>query len=275
MILDFLSSCVYLSSVLKKRLDVLLVERELVESRARAQALILAGEIQVNQRVVDKAGARVAADAQISIRPPLKYVSRGGLKLEGALDAFHIDVSNKVCVDVGASTGGFSDCLLQRGAARVYAIDVGYGQLAWQLRVDPRVRVVDRTNIRYFDALPETADLATIDVSFISLTLVLPAVKKLLPSNGEAMALIKPQFEAGREQVGKGGIVRDARIHRETIEKIVRHSQDNGWRVRGLCRSALKGAEGNVEFFAYLSLDSRLENFDVDRALKSLFEISA
>lgn len=247
----------------KKRLDVLLVERELVETRQRGQALILAGDVQVNGRVVDKAGTLVAADAAISIRAPLKYVSRGGLKLEGALEAFHLDVRDKTCADIGASTGGFTDCLLQRGAARVYAIDVGYGQLAWRLRTDPRVVVMDRVNVRHLESLPEPIDIATIDVSFISLRLVLPPVRALLQPRGEILALIKPQFEAGRAQVGKGGIVRDARVHRTVIEKVARDAQDDGLRVRGLCRSPITGADGNVEFFVHLSADSTLESIDI------------
>ncbi len=252
----------------KKRLDVLLVERELVESRQRAQALILAGEVTVNGNRVDKAGALVADDAEIGLRAPLKYVGRGGLKLEGALDAFQVDPRGKTCADIGASTGGFTDCLLQRGAARVYAIDVGYGQLAWKLRNDPRVVVMDRVNIRLLDALPELINLAVVDVSFISLTLVLPVVRRLLQPRGEIVTLIKPQFEAGRAQVGKGGIVRDARAHRAVIEKIVQHAAENDLRVRGICRSPIQGADGNVEFFAHLSADRLVANIEVEREIE-------
>lgn len=243
---------------MKKRLDVLLVERELAETRQRAQALILAGEVQVNGIVISKVGAPVAADAAITIRAPLKYVSRGGFKLEGALDSFRVDPREKICADIGASTGGFTDCLLQRGAARVYAIDVGYGQLAWKLRTDPRVVVMDRVNIRHLEALPEPVDLITIDVSFISLALVFPVAKRLLKSSGEIIALIKPQFEAEREQVGKGGIVRDANVHRAVIEKIVRCAIENDLRVRGVCRSPIAGADGNIEFLIHLSTDQSL-----------------
>lgn len=243
---------------MKKRLDVLLVERELAETRQRAQALILAGDVQVNGIVISKAGASVAADAAITIRAPLPYVSRGGFKLEGALDAFHVDPREKVCADIGASTGGFTDCLLQRGAARVYAIDVGYGQLAWKLRTDPRVVVMDRVNIRHLDTLPEPVDLITIDVSFISLALVFPVAKRLLKSSGEIIALIKPQFEAGRKQVGKGGIVRDANVHRQVVEKIAQCAIENDLRVRGVCRSPITGADGNVEFLMHLSADQSL-----------------
>ncbi len=251
----------------KKRLDVLLVERALAETRQRAQASILAGDVRVDDQVVSKAGAFVPDDAAITIRAPLRYVSRGGLKLEGALDAFVVDPRDKICADIGASTGGFTDCLLQRGAARVYAIDVGYGQLAWKLRTDPRVVVMDRVNIRYLDALAEPVDLAAIDVSFISLTLVLPVAKRLLQPRGECIALVKPQFEAGRAQVGAGGIVRDARVHRAVLEKIAQFAQTSDWRVRGVCRSPISGMDGNVEFFIHLSADHALENVDITTIL--------
>ncbi len=260
--------------MVKKRLDVLLVERGLAESRQRAQALILAGDVQVNGSRVDKAGALVADDASTTLRAPLKYVGRGGLKLEGALDAFQIDPRGKVCADIGASTGGFTDALLQRGAARVYAIDVGYGQLAWKVRNDPRVVVMDRVNIRYLTALPELIDLAVIDVSFISLTLVLPVVKSLLQPRGETIALIKPQFEAGRAEVGKGGVVRDARVRRAVIEKIARYASAHEWRVRGVCRSPIEGADGNVEFFARLSADRDLDSVDVTPILAKIVGLS-
>ncbi|HEX7589033.1 MAG TPA: TlyA family RNA methyltransferase [Anaerolineae bacterium] len=252
----------------KKRLDVLLVERALVETRQRAQALILAGDVRVNGSRVEKAGTLIAQDAEIALRAPLKYVGRGGLKLEGALDTFHVDPSAKTCADVGASTGGFSDCLLQRGAARVYAIDVGYGQIAWKIRIDKRVVVMDRVNIRYLDRLPEAIDLTVVDVSFISLTLVLPVVEKLLTPRGEIIALIKPQFEAGRDQVGKGGIVRDARVHRGAIEKIAKYAMDRGLRLGGICRSPIEGAEGNVEFFILLSVGRSSESLDVGKEIE-------
>jgi 23S rRNA (cytidine1920-2'-O)/16S rRNA (cytidine1409-2'-O)-methyltransferase len=256
--------------VVKKRLDAVLVERELAETRQRAQALILAGEVQVNGHVVRKAGTPIADDATITLRAPLKYVSRGGFKLEAALDAFNIDPRAKICADIGASTGGFTDCLLQRGAAKVYAIDVGYGQLAWKIRNDARVVVMDRINIRYLDALPELVDLITIDVSFISLTLVFPVAKRLLKSTDTLIALIKPQFEAGREQVGKGGIVRDAHIHRAVLEKIARYAIQNDWRVCGLIRSPIKGADGNIEFLMALTLDARLETIALDSIIEQV-----
>ncbi len=254
----------------KKRLDVLLVERALVESRRRAQALILAGDVTVNGNRVDKAGTLIADDAGITLRAPLKYVGRGGLKLEGALDAFGVEPRGRTCADIGASTGGFTDCLLQRGAVRVYAVDVGYGQLAWKLRSDMRVVVLDRVNIRHLDALPELIDLAVIDVAFISLTLVLPVARRLLTPRGEIVALVKPQFEAGRAQVGKGGIVRDARVHRAVIEKIAQFAMENDLRVRGICRSPIAGADGNVEFFVHASADQTLENIDVAKAIELL-----
>ena len=255
----------------KKRLDVLLFERELVESRQRAQALILAGKVAVNGVASIKAGALVDENAQITIREPLKYVSRGGYKLEGALDAFAVEPRGKICTDVCASTGGFTDCLLQRGAARVYALDVGYGQIAYKLRSDPRVVMMDRINARYIQTLPEPIDLATIDVSFISLTQILPAVKMFLHPHGEAIALVKPQFEAGREQVGKGGIVREASVHRAVVEKIAQHAMSARWRVLGLCRSPIEGAEGNVEFFIHLSLDVSHKDVDIHHAIVQVF----
>jgi 23S rRNA (cytidine1920-2'-O)/16S rRNA (cytidine1409-2'-O)-methyltransferase len=258
--------------VAKKRIDVLLVERELAETRQRAQALIMAGDVHVNGRVVLKPGTTVPVDADISLRQPLKYVSRGGLKLEGALDAFQIGVSGKVCADVGASTGGFTDCLLQRGAARVYAIDVGYGQLAWKLRADARVVVMDRVNIRHLPSLPEPIELATIDASFISLQLILPTVKSLLQPHGEVVALVKPQFEAGREQVGKGGIVRDPKVHRAVLEKITRFAIEKEWRVLGIGRSPLAGAEGNVEFFVHLSADRDRQDISIQSAIERVVE---
>ena len=253
----------------KKRLDVLLVERRLAESRERAKRLIMAGEVLVGDRVVDKPGTRVAEDAEIRLRAALPYISRGGLKLEAALDRFGVAVAGKVAADVGASTGGFTDCLLQRGAALVYAIDVGYGQLAWRLRNDPRVVVLERTNIRYLEGLPEPVDLATVDVSFIPLELVLPVVVRLLKPEGEIIALIKPQFEAGREQVGKGGVVRDPGVHRSVLGRIVAWALEHGLVVRGLMRSPLKGPAGNVEFLAHLSKGRSEANVDIEDAISN------
>lgn len=256
--------------MLKKRLDVLLVERALAETRQRAQALILAGEVTVNGQVVAQAGKTVPNDAAIVVRAPLQYVSRGGLKLAGALEAFHIEPREKICADIGASTGGFTDCLLQRGAVRVYAVDVGYGQLAWKLRTDARVVVMDRVNARYLEALPEPIDLVTMDASFISLALLLPAIKRFLTAQGEIVALVKPQFEAGRDQVGRGGIVRDNRVHRAVLAKIVQRARDEGLCVRGICASPIQGADGNHEFFIRLSQAATLEEIDVERAIDAV-----
>ena len=251
----------------KKRLDVLLVERGLVESRERGKRLIMAGQVLVEGRVLDKPGARVAVDADIRLRARLPYVSRGGIKLAAALEAFGVDVEGAVAADVGASTGGFTDCLLQRGARRVYAIDVGYGQLAWRLRRDPRVVVMERTNVRYLDSLPEPIDLATVDVSFISLELVLPKVMGWLKPGGEIIALIKPQFEAGREKVGKGGVVRDPQVHRAVLRKILGWAVDHGLAVRGLIPSPIKGPAGNVEFLVHLSRGPGEASIDLEEAI--------
>src|SRR5512139_76001 len=236
----------------KIRLDLLLVQRNLVESRERAQRLIMAGEVLVNDRVADKPGMPIAADAAIRIKAPLPYVSRGGLKLAAALDRFPIPIEHAVCADIGASTGGFTDCLLQRGAAKVYAIDVGYGQLDWKLRSDPRVVVMDRTNARYVEALPEPIGLAVVDASFISLRLILPAVLKWLQADAHIIALIKPQFEAGRDRVGKGGVVRDPQVHADVLRSIVRSAQELGCSPIDLIRSPIEGPAGNVEFLVWL-----------------------
>jgi len=235
-------------------LDLLLVQRGLAASRERAQALIRAGQVMVNDQVMDKPGRRVPTNATLRLRGRLPYVSRGGLKLEAALNAFQLDVTGWVVADVGASTGGFTDCLLQRGAAKVYAIDVGYGQLAWKLRRDPRVVVMERTNIRFLESLPEPVDLATVDVSFIGLELVLPAVMRLLKPEGHIVALVKPQFEAGREQVGKGGVVRDPAVHRQVLTRLTGWAVERGLRVLGLIPSPITGPKGNVEFLLHLAL---------------------
>jgi 23S rRNA (cytidine1920-2'-O)/16S rRNA (cytidine1409-2'-O)-methyltransferase len=246
-----------MTKVPKKRLDLLMVERGLAESRQQAQRLIMAGKVLVNDHLVDKPGTRVpvAADLRAGSTPP--YVSRGGLKLEAALDAFGIGVQGRVAADVGASTGGFTDCLLQRGAARVYAIDVGYGQLAWKLQQDPRVIVIDRTNARHLEALPEPVDLVTADVSFISLKLVLPAAMGWLAAGGQIVALIKPQFEAGPQNVGKGGVVRDPAVHHQVLADITRWADEQGLGLQGLIRSPITGPAGNVEFLAHWALNAR------------------
>ena len=228
--------------------------RGLAESRDWAQRLIRAGEVRVAGQVVDAPARLVADDAEITVARPPKYVSRGGLKLEAALEAFAIDPAGRVCADAGSSTGGFTDCLLQRGARRVYAVDVGTGQLHWRLRNDPRVVVRERENIRYLDALPEPVTLAVVDVSFISLTLILPQLFKWMAPGPTAgvVALIKPQFEAGREQVGRGGIVRDPEVHRSVVDKIVRFADGQGWPSGGLIDSPIQGTDGNVEFLIWL-----------------------
>jgi len=236
----------------KERLDVLLVERGLMPTRARAQAAIMAGEVRVNGQRVDKAGTPVPRDATIEIAAPMPYVSRGGFKLAGALDTFGISVAGRVCADVGACTGGFTDVLLQRGAARVYAIDVGQGQLDWKLRQDARVVVQEKTNARYVESLAEPVDLVVIDVSFISLRLILPAVAGWLAPAADVVALIKPQFEAGPQSVGKGGIVRDDAVRRRVLEEVLGWAEEHGWGVAGLVRSSLVGADGNVEYLAWL-----------------------
>ena len=238
----------------KIRIDLLLVERGLVPSREVGRKLIMAGEVLVNGQRVDKPGTRIPADAQIVLKSKPRYVSRGGYKLEAALDAFGLDVGGMICADVGASTGGFTDCLLQRGAARIYAIDVGYGQLAHRLRRDGRVIVMERTNARYLEALPEPVDLVTIDASFISLRLLLPVIRGWLRERAYVLPLIKPQFEAGREHVGKGGVVRSPEVHRAVLTGVLGFASERGMIPRGLIRSPLKGPAGNIEFLALLSV---------------------
>ncbi len=257
---------------MKKRLDTLLVERGLAESREKAQALILAGKVLVEGEVVSKPGTFIRPEARIEVKGSLPYVSRGGLKLEFALKAFKVDPAGKVAIDVGASTGGFTDCLLQHGAARVYAVDVGYGQLAWKLRQDPRVVVLERTNIRYLESLPEPVDLATIDVSFISLRLVLPPVIRLMKPRAEILALIKPQFEAGREKVGRGGVVRDPQVHKEVLESLVDYAHSLGLSTLGLVPSPLLGPAGNVEFFAYWVRGFEVPPLDLGKAIEECVE---
>lgn len=240
---------------MKKRIDVLLFERGLAPSREKARTLIMAGSVYVNNQKFDKPGDTVSDDAEIEVRgSTLKYVSRGGLKLEKAMQLFPIDLNGKICMDIGASTGGFTDCMLQNGAQRVYSVDVGYGQLAWQLRQDPRVVNLERTNARYLtrEQVPEEIDFFSVDVSFISLRIILPAVRPLLRDGGQAVCLIKPQFEAGREKVGKKGVVRDRAVHEEVVETICRFAVENGYSVLGLTFSPVKGPEGNIEYLAYL-----------------------
>ncbi|HWO43394.1 MAG TPA: TlyA family RNA methyltransferase [Candidatus Eisenbacteria bacterium] len=239
----------------RQRLDKLLLERGLVGSREEGRGRILAGEVAVNGHPVTKAGALVDESASVRLKHPPPYVSRGGLKLERALEAFSIDVSGRTVLDVGASTGGFTDCLLARGARRVFAVDVGYGQLDWKLRNDPRVLVLEKRNIRYLEPadLPSRADLATIDVSFISLRLVLPAVVRLVVPNAPLVALIKPQFEVGKGKVGKGGVVRSEEERARVIEEIQRAAAGLGLTTAGVIESPLLGPKGNKEFFIHLT----------------------
>lgn len=239
----------------KIRLDVALTERGLAPSREKAKALIMSGIVFVNEEKCDKAGETIPVNANIEVRGSgLKYVSRGGLKLEKAMERWGFHLHEKICMDIGASTGGFSDCMLQNGAQKVYAIDVGYGQLAWSLRTDERVVNLERTNIRHItrETVPDEIDFASIDVSFISLTLVLPVLYRFLKENGQAVCLVKPQFEAGKGKVGKKGVVREPAIHREVCEKIYDFCAENGFAVKGMTFSPIKGPEGNIEYLFFL-----------------------
>ncbi|MGI5921330.1 MAG: TlyA family RNA methyltransferase [Syntrophomonadaceae bacterium] len=264
----------------KIRIDTLLVNRGLTPSREKARALILAGEVRVNGRVIDKAGTSVDEDEQVEIKTDsLKYVSRGGLKLEGAIRDFNLDFTGRTVLDVGASTGGYTDCALQHGAARVFALDVGYGQLDWSLRNNPRVVVMERTNIRYVtpEQIGKLVDIITIDVSFISTAKVFPAVKNLLQDSGEVVSLIKPQFEAGRNKVGKKGVIKDPLVHNEVLLNCISYAEREGLVIAGITYSPIKGPEGNIEFFLYMKKNGeRLHNIPelvsrvVDNAHKNL-----
>src|SRR2546421_2567206 len=235
----------------KARVDQALVERGFFESRERAQRAIMAGEVRMGDRVFTKAAELIEVDAPISIVQPPQFASRGALKLDGALDFFGVDVNGKVALDIGASTGGFTDCLLQRGAAKVFAIDVGHGQLAWKLRNEPRVVVMEKVNARFLsrDQLPQLVDLCVVDVSFISLTLILPRAFELITQDGMVLALIKPQFELEREDVGRGGIVREPALHEKAQQKIVKFVEEANYHVVGLVPSTVTGTDGNQEFF--------------------------
>jgi 23S rRNA (cytidine1920-2'-O)/16S rRNA (cytidine1409-2'-O)-methyltransferase len=269
--------------VTKVRLDVLIVERGLAESRAKAQALIMAGEVRVNGQTALKAATAIEPDAALTIDSGPRFVSRGGEKLDAALEAFKVDVKGLTCADVGASTGGFTDCLLQRGAAKVYAIDVGKGILHWKLRNDPRIIVMEETNARFVGSLPEPISLATIDASFISLKILLPVVKKWMPplrlppfskkmggeQEGGIIALIKPQFEAGKKDVARGdGVIRDPQIHRQVLFDVLTFAQGEGFSVRGLIKSPLLGPKGNTEFLARLGFD---QGEDVQNLMENVF----
>lgn len=248
---------------MKERLDVLLMQRGLAPSREKAKTMIMEGNVFVDQQREDKAGSFFDVEAKIEVRGnTLRYVSRGGLKLEKAMEAFGLDLSGCVCMDIGASTGGFTDCMLQNGAAKVYAVDVGYGQFAWKLRQDPRVVCMEKTNIRYVtpDQIGEPLDFASVDVSFISLTKVLEPSKALLREGAQMVCLIKPQFEAGKDKVGKKGVVREQSTHREVIEKVIAYARGLGFRVLHLDYSPVKGPEGNIEYLVHLANDNLPES---------------
>jgi 23S rRNA (cytidine1920-2'-O)/16S rRNA (cytidine1409-2'-O)-methyltransferase len=261
----------------KVRLDVLLVERGLADSRAKAQAMIMAGQVRVADQVMLKPGTAVSADAVLTVDAGPRFVSRGGEKLDAALEAFAMDVTGLVCADVGASTGGFTDCLLQRGAAKVYAIDVGKGILHWKLRNDPRVVVMEETNARYVESLPEPVSLVTVDASFISLKILLPVVKIWIsPSpltsfpegEGNVVALIKPQFEAGKKDVSRGdGVIRDPEIHKQVLLDVLGFAQKQGFQVSGLIKSPLLGPKGNAEFLVWLGEKEEIE-VDIDELVE-------
>jgi 23S rRNA (cytidine1920-2'-O)/16S rRNA (cytidine1409-2'-O)-methyltransferase len=257
----------------RQRLDILLQEQGLAPTRAKARGMIMAGEVTVDGERVDKPGTMIKQNARIEIKSRPRYVSRGGDKLAGALRDFSFDVSGRICADVGASTGGFTDCLLQHGADRVYAIDVGYGQLDYTLRQDSRVIVMERTNARYLEKLPEPINLVVIDASFISLRLLLPVIVGWLTPQADVIALIKPQFEAGKQEVGKGGVVRDQAVHARVLKQILEFAQEQQFCVRGLARSCLKGPAGNTEFLAWFSWGSSLPgkcDFDLDAEIEQL-----
>jgi len=256
----------------KKRLDVLVFEKGLTDSREKAKAVIMAGLIYVDNQKSDKCGVLVSEEAHFELRGKTNpYVSRGGLKLEKAVNSFGVKLSDKICMDVGASTGGFTDCMLQNGALKVYSVDVGYGQLAWKLRTDQRVINLERTNIRYVtkEQIPDCLDFISIDVSFISLGLVLPVVKPFLKNDGQILALIKPQFEAGKEKVGKKGVVRDLNTHIEVVKKITELAKSLGFYVYNLSFSPIKGPEGNIEYLLHIGSGVNQTNF-TDESIESV-----
>lgn len=249
----------------KKRLDCIVVEKGLAESREKAKALIMEGKIYVNNQKSDKAGTFYKDDIKVELRgKTMPYVSRGGYKLAKAIKIFPIDLRDKICMDIGASTGGFTDCMLQNGAKKVYSIDVGYGQLAWKLRTDPKVVNLERTNIRYItdEQIKDPIDFFSVDVSFISLCLVLPAAYKFMKDNAQAVCLIKPQFEAGKENVGKKGVVRDPKVHEDVINRIINFSYENGFNILGLDFSPIKGPEGNIEYLLYIEKSNNKKHKD-------------
>lgn len=251
----------------KIRLDMLLFQKGLLDSREKAKAVIMSGSVYVNGARQIKPGVMVDSEADIQIKGgTLPYVSRGGLKLEKALDEFNVSPEGLICIDCGASTGGFTDCLLQRGASKVYSVDVGYGQFDWKLRNDPRVVLMERTNVRHLtgEEFGEKPELAVVDVSFISLKLILPVLRMLLEEGGQVLCLIKPQFEAGRDQVGKKGVVRDQTVHKAVLESFVQNAKDSGFGVSGITYSPIKGPEGNIEFLGHLVYGGAVNTLDVD-----------
>ncbi len=260
----------------KVRLDVLLVEKGLVETRAKAQGTIMAGLVFVNGQKIDKAGTKFDIDSKVLVKGnPCPYVSRGGLKLEKAIDTFKIKLRDKICLDVGASTGGFSDCMLQNHAAKIYAIDVGYGQLDWQIRQNKKVVVMERTNVRYVkkEDLHELADFAAIDVSFISLKLVLHVVKSLLNNLGEVVALVKPQFEAGKDKVEKNGVVKNLATHKDVVFGLINFCKSIGLQIKGLSYSPIKGPKGNIEYLLYLTKNPNEELlYDEENVIQEIEE---
>lgn len=253
----------------KSRLDLLVVERGLAQSRERARRLIMAGEVLVDEQPMTKPGMQVPTSAKVEVLDRPRYVSRGGDKLAAALDRFNIQPTGWVCADVGASTGGFTDCLLQHGAACVYAIDVGYGQLAWSLRQDERVMVMERVNARYLDTLPEPIQFACADVSFISLDLILPSMRKWLTPTAQMVTLVKPQFEAGRSDVGKGGVVTDSEVHARVLRETIRTARALEFGILGLMPSPLRGPAGNIEFLLWLSTDEPDDKLDAEVLISS------
>ena len=254
----------------RQRLDVALFERGLAPSREKARGMIMAGEVEVDGRIIDKPGTRIKPDDTITLKSKPRFVSRGGEKLVGALDQFAFDPAGLVCADVGASTGGFTDCLLQNNAAKVYAIDVGYGQLDYTLRQDKRVVVMERTNARHVDSLPEPIDLVVVDASFISLELLIPAFRQWLKPQADVVALIKPQFEAGKQDVGKGGVVRDRRIHRRVLKQTTQFILDQGFTIHGLALSPLKGPAGNIEFLVLFSQGKGVDSLNLPQRIDQL-----
>jgi len=255
---------------LKKRIDQLLVEKQLSPSREKAKALIMSGNVYVGEQKVLKAGDEYEDDSDIRVTGIMKYVSRGGLKLEKAMDDYGLSLNGKVCADIGASTGGFTDCMLQCGANKVFAVDVGYGQLAWKLRQDPKVVCLERTNARYLteEQITEPLDFFSMDVSFISVKLIIPAVTKLLNQEAEAVILIKPQFEAGKGKVGKNGVVRDPSVHEEVLHGVTSFLEESGFGIIGLTYSPIKGPKGNIEFLAYVGLGRDSAGYCIEDLVK-------